>query len=111
MQLLENLFLLIFGHALADFVLQPEVMGYGKNRNNEIHREAQTLFPNWFYWMSAHAVVHGGIVYIITGSLAMGVLETLIHGLTDYSKCEGRISMHQDQVIHIGCKAGYAVFM
>ena len=26
----ENIFMLIFGHALADFVLQPEAMGYGK---------------------------------------------------------------------------------
>jgi len=27
MPLIENLFMLIFGHALADFVLQPDAMG------------------------------------------------------------------------------------
>jgi hypothetical protein len=25
----ENVFMLIFGHTLADFVLQPEAMGHG----------------------------------------------------------------------------------
>ena len=33
----ENIFMLLFGHAIADFVLQPDAMGYGKNRNDKIH--------------------------------------------------------------------------
>ena len=111
MPLIQNLFELICGHALADFVLQPEAMGYGKNRHDKIHNKVQSLFPHWYYWMTAHALVHGGTVYLITGSLVLGFVETAIHWVTDYSKCEGWISIHQDQGIHIGCKVVYAFIM
>lgn len=111
MQLLENLFMLIFGHALADFVLQPDAMGYGKNRNDKIHDKEHSLFPVWYYWLAAHALVHGGIVFLITDSLLFGIIETVLHGLTDFAKCEGWIGLHQDQAIHIGCKVGYAAFL
>ena len=49
----ENIFMLIFGHALADFVLQPEAMGSGKNRNDKIHDKEHSLFPVWCYWLTA----------------------------------------------------------
>lgn len=108
MPLIENLFILIFGHALADFVLQPDAMGYGKNRNDKIHDKEHSLFPVWWYWLTAHAMVHGGVVYLITDSLLLGVIESVIHWVTDFAKCEGWIGMHQDQAIHIGCKVAYA---
>ncbi|MEQ8955245.1 MAG: DUF3307 domain-containing protein [Gammaproteobacteria bacterium] len=111
MLLLENLFKLLFGHALADFVLQPEAMGYGKNRNDKIHDKEHSLFPVWWYWLTAHALVHGGIVYFITNSLLLGMIEFVIHWATDFAKCEGWISTHQDQGIHIGCKVVYAFFL
>ena len=91
----ENIFMLIFGHALADFVLQPESMGYGKNRNDKIHDKEHSLFPVWYYWLTAHSLVHGGIVYMITGNIWFGVIETVLHWLTDFAKCEGWIGMHQ----------------
>lgn len=111
MQLLENLFLLLFGHALADFVLQPEAMGIGKNRNAKIHNNEQSLFPHWSYWMTAHSLIHGGLVFLITGNIVLGAIEAVAHWLTDYYKCEGAISMHQDQAIHVACKVGYTFFM
>jgi hypothetical protein len=111
MPFIENLFMLLFGHAVADFVLQPEAMGYGKNRNDEIHNKEHSLFPVWWYWLTAHSLVHGGVVYLVTNSLVFGIIETVIHWITDYAKCEGWIGMHQDQGIHIGCKFGYAVFL
>ncbi len=112
MPLTELLFQLIFGHALADFVLQPEAMGYGKNRNDKIHDKEHSLFPVWWYWLTAHSLVHGGVVYLITNSLLLGVIETVIHWVTDFSKCEGWIGFHLDQSIHIGCKLvyGYIIF-
>ncbi len=108
---LENLFMLFFGHALGDFVLQPEAMGYGKNRNDQIHDKEHSLFPRWYYWLSAHSLVHAGLVYLITGSLLFGLIELAIHWLTDFMKCEGKISIHQDQGIHLGCKVLYALFL
>ncbi len=111
MLLFENIFMLIFGHALADFVLQPEAMGYGKNRNDKIHDNEHSLFPVWYYWLTAHALVHGGIVYMITGNIWLGVLETVLHWITDFAKNEGWIGMHQDQSIHIGSKIAYAFLL
>lgn len=118
MPLLDNLFLLIFGHALADFVLQPEAMGYGKNRNDKIHDKEHSLFPVWWYWLTAHSMVHGGIVYLIAGlllgssyALLLALVESVLHWLTDFAKCEGWITTHQDQAIHIGCKIVYAVLI
>ena len=111
MLLFENIFMLIFGHALADFVLQPEAMGYGKNRNDKIHSKERSLFPVWYYWLTAHALAHGGIVNMITGNIWLGLLETVVHWITDFAKNEGWIGMHQDQGIHISCKIGYTFLM
>ena len=111
MLFVENLFQLVFGHALADFVLQPEAMGHGKNRNDKIHDKEHSLFPHWWYWLTAHSLVHGGMVYLITNSLLLGLIETAIHWVTDFAKCEGWIGRHQDQGIHISCKVGYAFLM
>jgi len=118
MPLLDSLFLLIFGHALADFVLQPEAMGYVKNRNDKIHSKEHSLFPVWWYWLTAHSLVHGGVVYVVAGvmlgssyALLLGLAEAVIHWWTDFAKCEGWITMHQDQAIHIGCKVAYALLI
>ena len=108
MLLLENLFMLIFGHALADFVLQPDAMGYGKNRNDKIHHTEDSLFPVWYYWLTAHSLIHSGVVFMITNSLLLALLEFVIHWFTDFAKCEGWIGLHHDQAIHISCKIGYS---
>ena len=90
----ENIFMLLFGHAIADFVLQPDAMGYGKNRNDKIHAKEHSLFPVWYYWLTAHALVHGGIVYMITGNIWLGALVTFVHWITNFAKNEGWIGMH-----------------
>lgn len=111
MQFLETLFMLLVGHALADFVLQPEAMGYGKNRNSSIHDNEQSLFPHWCYWMTGHSLIHGGIVFLITGNVLLGIIETLSHWIVDFLKCEGRLTLHQDQAIHVAFKVTYAAIL
>ncbi len=111
MQLLETLFMLLVGHALADFVLQPEAMGYGKNRNSEIHNKEQSLFPHWMYWMTGHSLIHGGMVFLITGNVLLGLIETVSHWVVDFLKCEGRLTLHQDQAIHVAFKVAYAAMV
>ena len=93
-------------------------MGYGKNRNDKIHDKEHSLFPVWWYWLTAHALVHGGVVYLISANLLassaallLAVIETVIHWFTDFAKCEGWIGMHQDQAIHIGCKVLYVLLI
>ena len=68
MLLVENLFQFIFGHALADFVLQPKAMGHGKNRNDKVHDKEHSLFLHWWSWLTAQSLIHGGMGYPITNS-------------------------------------------
>jgi len=111
MPIISNLFQLLVAHAVSDFVLQHEAMGTGKNRHNVIHNRADKHFPAWYYWLTSHALVHGGAVYLITGSFVLGIIETALHWIIDYSKCEGWVNFHQDQALHFGCKAAYAYLM
>lgn len=104
---LELFFKLLVAHATADFVLQSEAVGRGKNRHSDIHYGKTFSFPKWYYWLSAHALVHGGLVYLITNSLLLGVIEVVSHWCIDFAKCEGLIGFNQDQALHIGFKIGY----
>ena len=80
MELILTLFFqMIIGHAIADFVLQPDAMGFGKNRNNDAQKTKGRLFPHWYYWMTSHTLVHSGAVYIITGSIVLGLIELVLH--------------------------------
>lgn len=104
-------FQLLIAHAVADFALQGDAMGAGKNRHHTIHTNTNSHFPSWHYWMSAHSLIHGGAVYIVTGSMMLGMIETVLHALIDFSKCEDWINMHADQALHILCKIAYCVFI
>jgi hypothetical protein len=101
----EVLALLIFAHFLADYPLQGDFLAKGKNRLNPI--------PGIPFWhpLTAHAVIHGGFVGIITGTLWLGLAETVVHWITDDAKCRGKISYNVDQAIHIICKIVWVVFL
>jgi hypothetical protein len=104
-------FQFLIGHAVGDFVLQGEVMARAKSRSYAAAAERGTGFPPWYYWLAAHALVHGGIVYAVSGSAALGLVETALHAAIDFAKCEHRITFHQDQALHLACKAGYCVWL
>ena len=99
---LTALFLLCFGHSLADYPLQGQFLSDGKNRHTAIGK----LF--WPYYLSSHATIHAGFVFIITGSLYLALAEFVVHGTTDWMKCEGKIGMRIDQIVHYGCKIAWA---
>jgi len=105
--LLPLLFQMIIGHAVADFVLQPDAMGFGKNRNNNAQKTKGALFPHWYYWMTSHALVHAGAVYLLTANAAIGLIEFILHWIIDFCKCEGWFNVHIDQALHIACKLLY----
>lgn len=94
----ELLFLLLVGHALADYPLQGQFLAQGKNRHTDLGRDI------WPHALAAHAMIHGGLVTLLTGSAVLGLAETAIHAATDWLKCEGKISFNVDQAIHIACK-------
>ncbi len=108
---MELMFLFLVGHAVCDFVLQPEVMGSGKSRRRNLQAEHGPEFPPWYSWLFAHSLTHGGAVYLISGSWVLGAIEGALHAAIDHMKCEGRISFHQDQGLHVVCKFICLVFL
>jgi hypothetical protein len=109
---METLFGLLCVHALCDFALQSDVMAKGKNRNRRTEPPPGAQYqPTWGYWLSAHALIHGLGVYVVTGSPWLGLAETAVHWLTDFGKCDNRYGIHTDQGIHIGSKVLWAVLV
>lgn len=94
---------LVLVHFLADYPLQGDFLATAKNRNTEVGK----IF--WKHALTAHSVIHGGLVAMVTGSLILGLAETIIHGVTDFLKCENKISLNTDQAIHISCKVVWAI--
>lgn len=110
------LFLLIAGHALGDFPLQPDAMATCKCRKAKL--PLQDEVP-WYYWMTAHALVHGFITALIVAfwtenkelAVMVGLLETSIHWIIDALKCEGVFGIHVDQALHVLCKVAWWVMI
>lgn len=103
---LALLFLLLFGHAVADWGLQP----------GELSRAKRSFLPEgaglpWVWALSMHSMIHAGFVFLFTFSLLLGVLEFVTHWLTDLAKCHGRIGLKTDQAIHVGCKVAWVALI
>ena len=103
MMIVVKILLLFTGHALCDYPLQGDFLAKGKN-----HRNPLPGVP-WYQCLFAHAMIHAAMVYLITHSLTMGMCEFTIHFVTDWSKCEGKLTFNQDQTIHYLCKIAWAV--
>ncbi len=95
---------LVVGHAAGDFWLQSDTVAKCKNQRTN----PMPAVP-WYYWLGAHALMHGGIVALVTGSITLGVLETITHAGLDWMKCEGRTTIHEDQAWHLVCKGVWAM--
>ncbi len=103
------LFALIIGHALGDFPLQSEFLARGKDRHDNRGYPDTPPKTLWIYCLSAHALTHAGIVWLITGSALLGLAEFFLHWLIDFSKAERWLNFHTDQWTHMGCKLVYAI--
>ena len=107
-------FLLLCGHAIADFALQTEWVATNKNRHVRLSYPAEkqaSLQVIWPYLLSAHAFHHGFFVFLITQKLSLGVAETVLHWITDYGKCERWYGFHTDQIIHVCTKVIWTIFI
>lgn len=93
---MDIFFLLVFGHALGDFALQSDSLITKKSRKN--NKES------WYIFLAAHAIIHGGFVGFLTGSFQLAVAETIAHFVIDFGKCEGKIGLKIDQLLHVACK-------
>ena len=97
------LFWMLVGHALADYPLQGDFLSKAKN-----HRSPIPTVP-WQIALFNHALIHAGAVALLTGSLAFGLLELLLHVGIDYLKCDGVTNFDADQALHVSCKVFYCV--
>lgn len=122
------LFWLLVGHAVADYPLQGDFLARGKN-----HRAPLPGVP-WWICLVNHAAMHAGMVALVTGSIALGLVEFVLHCVIDYAKCDGlfdrsaywdvavwgdaiaaekeasdREAFTIDQALHVVCKVGFAI--
>ena len=107
-------FVLLIGHVLADYPLQGRFLSMAKNR----HADVSSLFGGevpprglWIHALTAHSLVHAGVVWLVTGSMMLGLVEMVLHWLIDYAKCEKWTNFTVDQLLHVTCKIGYAVLI
>lgn len=108
------LFALVVGHAIADYPLQGEFLALGKN-----HRLTPEQKPNgvmgvrgiWFHCLTAHAFIHAGVVWAITGVFALALAELALHWIIDFAKSEGWTNFHVDQLLHLLCKLAYVALL
>lgn len=98
-EIITVLFLLLSGHAVADYALQSDFIANAKNQTTELGKQF------WVHVLPAHSLIHGLAVFLATDLIWLGVAETIIHGVTDYFKSAGKINLMQDQLIHFACKA------
>ena len=112
----ENAFINLFywllvGHGVADLVLQTRTMSKMKNRHKwaaEVPDDQKQFMPHWLYWLTTHSMIHGAAVYLVTASFMLGLLETVLHGVIDFFKCEKRYGANVDQALHVLCKVIWA---
>ncbi len=103
-------FALLIGHAFGDYPLQGHFLAAGKNR----HLDSSTLFGGaagpkflWVHALTAHCLVHAGIVWLITGSPVLALAELVLHWAIDFARCESWTSFTMDQSLHMTCKLIY----
>lgn len=100
--MLRMFFLLICVHALTDFQLQNGAMWLRKRRGEDDH---------WYYWLTAHALICGGGVYLVTQCLPLAICEVFCHWLIDFWKGEKWINITTDQTFHVACRIIYVIIL
>lgn len=102
---IEVLFWLLVGHAVSDFPLQGTYLATAKNRHKkQQYKSAAVANDVWIWCLSWHALIHAGSVALVTGYVAYGLVEFLLHWLIDFGRCEEYYDFGVDQALHVGCK-------
>ncbi|MCF7730225.1 MAG: DUF3307 domain-containing protein [Akkermansiaceae bacterium] len=92
-------------HALADYPLQGDYLARNKVRAHTKDK------GEWLIALLAHSTIHAGGVWLVSGSLALGATEWILHALIDLGKGEGKFGLVTDQVLHLICKLGYVTVL
>lgn len=97
-----KLFWMLVSHGVCDYPLQSGWMSEHKSPKVD---------DQWYYPMAAHSLTHGGGVALATGSVPLGIAETIAHYFIDLAKCMGWTSIHADQGLHVLCKLVWLLFL
>jgi hypothetical protein len=102
-------FAFLIGHALGDFPLQGDFIARFKNRHVPIPDDPYFDVPAnvWVYCLSAHALIHAGLVWAITANPIIAAIELVSHWFIDFFKGDGFTNFHTDQFLHVVCKLAY----
>jgi hypothetical protein len=92
-------------HTLADFPLQGDYIAKQKARRHADSKSA------WVVALMAHGIIHGGGVWLVSGSLVLGCVEMFLHALIDFGKGEERFGLVADQLMHVSCKLAYTLML
>ena len=65
----------------------------------------------WGWWLSAHAATHGLAVALLTGIPVLGLMEMFLHAIIDWAKIRFRLTLLQDQSLHLFCKLIWVSFL
>lgn len=110
-------FMLIMGHAVADFPLQGEMMAQMKNPFKDHSKtvllpDGQVYDPlvSWMY-LTAHAIIHGAAVFLVTGLTGVAAAEIVSHFLIDLGKCDNVYGIRVDQMLHITMKLMWVIWV
>jgi hypothetical protein len=76
-------------------------MALGKSRNYAKEWNVRVGGQPWYYHLGAHSLIHGGVIMFITNSLPWSLYISIFHFIFDFAKCEGMITIHQDQFLHV----------
>lgn len=104
--MIELFFKLLIGHAVADFWAQSAEMRHAKGWKNSVVANGVKVWP---YALTAHALIHGGAVWLITGNVWLGAAEVVCHWAIDYGRCSWWYHTHIDQSLHVGCKVAWTI--
>ncbi len=113
--MIEWFFILLFGHCLADTSLQTSHMAKGKSRHNSIDVSrvpvGQKPMKLWYMWLTHHSMIHGGVVWLLTNNVYLGMIESISHWIIDFFKCDNKYNPIVDQLLHLGIKVIYCILI
>ena len=102
MSFIELLLWLWIGHCLCDYPLQNDYLARTKARFSFDPDTGLDVYnQQWVWSLTAHASIHALPVMWLTGDLRCALFMIATHWVIDFLKCEDRISLAQDQWLHV----------
>ncbi len=111
MNFISLFFILLFGHCLADTALQSSTMAKAKKRTPLSEEDKNKNYAPWWMWLTHHSVIHGGVIWLFTGRIYLGIIETALHWIIDFFKSENKYNPYVDQTLHLLCKVIYCLLI